>query len=363
MIMRLPRRRLPAVFGAGYYHCISRIVEKRFALGEDEKRDFLRLMRIYERLCQVRVLSYCLMDNHFHLLVEVPVRPDVPLSETDLLGLIAQVLGPQRAFEQRQEWRDWREMDTANTGFGELRVQQAISAWHRRMWDLSAFMKALKQQFTQWYNQRYQRKGTLWESRFNSAIVQGGGALGTVGAYIDLNPIRADLVADPRDYEWSSYGAADAGCVVAKAALERLTVLALGEQVYEQEMIQAGDGQELALYRRKLLMCGVASGLRADGKPVRKGMSREKAQQKLDELDGPKAKRRLALPVAELLKCQVRHFSQGVAVGSREFVEEVFETFRQRFGPNRKTGARKLRGTAKEVGLFALRDLGRPKGS
>ena len=53
------------------YHCISRVVERRFALGLDEKEKFRSLMRMYEKFTGCRVLSYCLMDNHIHLLLEI----------------------------------------------------------------------------------------------------------------------------------------------------------------------------------------------------------------------------------------------------------------------------------------------------
>ena len=68
--------------------------------------------------------------------------------------------------------------------------------------------KALKQQFTQWFNGRHGRKGTLWEERYKSVLVEGAGeALATMSAYIDLNPVRAGLVDDPREYRWCGYAA------------------------------------------------------------------------------------------------------------------------------------------------------------
>ena len=50
------------------YHCISRVVDRQFVLGREEKDMFVRMMRQYETFCGVRVLSYCIMSNHFHLL-------------------------------------------------------------------------------------------------------------------------------------------------------------------------------------------------------------------------------------------------------------------------------------------------------
>ncbi|MDA0766487.1 MAG: transposase, partial [Verrucomicrobia bacterium] len=54
------------------YHCLSRVVDRRFVLGDAEREQFVDYMRLYERFCQVRILNFCVMSNHFHLLVEVP---------------------------------------------------------------------------------------------------------------------------------------------------------------------------------------------------------------------------------------------------------------------------------------------------
>ena len=59
------------------YHCISRVVDRQFVLGREEKDMFVQMMREYEEFCGVRVLSYCIMSNHFHLLVEVPPKVKV----------------------------------------------------------------------------------------------------------------------------------------------------------------------------------------------------------------------------------------------------------------------------------------------
>ena len=47
------------------YHCVSRVVERRFHFKKLEKEQFIKYMRLYEAFCGVRVLSYCVMSNHF----------------------------------------------------------------------------------------------------------------------------------------------------------------------------------------------------------------------------------------------------------------------------------------------------------
>ncbi|MDA1236919.1 MAG: transposase, partial [Acidobacteria bacterium] len=58
------------------YHCLSRVVDRRFVLGDTEREQFVDYMRLYEKFCQVRILNFCVMSNHFHLLVEVPSPPE-----------------------------------------------------------------------------------------------------------------------------------------------------------------------------------------------------------------------------------------------------------------------------------------------
>ena len=73
-----------------YYHCVSRVVDRNFVLGDLEKEHFVKLMRGYEAYCGVRVLTFCIMTNHFHVLVEVPQRPRPEFlpSDSDLVKLV-----------------------------------------------------------------------------------------------------------------------------------------------------------------------------------------------------------------------------------------------------------------------------------
>ena len=84
-------------------------------------------------------------------------------------------------------------------------------------------MKTLKQRFTTWYNKRNGRRGTLWEARYKSVLVEDGHAARVVAAYIDLNPVRAGMVSDPKDYRWCSYGEAVAGGVRGRLARRGLS--------------------------------------------------------------------------------------------------------------------------------------------
>jgi putative transposase len=71
----------------------------------------------------------------------------------------------------------------------------------------SLLMKHLAQRYVQYINRVYQRSGTLWEGRFKSSLVQTQGYFLKCQRYIELNPVRAGMVAHPREYPWSSFHA------------------------------------------------------------------------------------------------------------------------------------------------------------
>lgn len=337
--MRQRRLKAPDGHRVAYYHCLSRVVNRDFAFGASEREEFVRLMREYEDFCEVRILTYCILSNHFHILVEVPERPaELPSSE-ELIQKLERLSGTSMsAGAARQQLAMFRE---AGDVAGELKFRERVCAL---MWDVSAYMKLLKQRFTQTFNRQKGRKGTLWEERFKSVLVEGtGAALATMAAYIDLNPVRAGMVLDPKDYRWCGYGEAAAGSRRARQGLR--AILAGGERVLEAK---ENLGTAAAKYRVWLFGQGEQrEGTTPEGVPLRKGFQREAI---LAEMA-----RRGRLELAEYLRLKVRYFADGAVLGSRGYVDEVFNALRGRFGENRKDGARRMRGLEQE--LYTARDL------
>jgi len=102
-----------------------------------------------------------------------------------------------------------------------------------------------------------------------------------------------------------------------------------------------------AMYRRWLFHGGKEKTAVADRqRVVRAGIGHELTHRVVEDEKGE-------LPVETLLHQRVRHFTQGLALGSREWIELVFTQNRDHFGPRRKDGARRL----KNAELFALRCL------
>jgi len=383
--MRQPRLKASAELPVAYYHCVSRVVNRDFVFGPEEKETFTRFMRQYERFCGVQVVAFCVMSNHFHILLGVPQRPDLAdpgqrPSDAELLSRLRSLYSKQVVGTLRQRFAVLHQalaeaeklgadgaaiVDNTKADLNALRM-----SFYSRMWDVSAYMKALKQRFTQWFNSTHARKGTLWEERFKSVLVEGSAegshALAAMAAYIDLNPVRAGIVDDPKDYRWCSYSQAVAGH---KPAHEGLRAAALWlTHITEKRSnrmvpVDATDGSgrkcdPLAAYRVWMFGKAEPQGQKegqkegeAKKQPIKKGIERERIREVL----ATKGK----LSIAELLQCRVRHFVDGAVLGSREFVNTIFTAERHRYGPRRKDGARKIQAlqASKEDALFAMRDI------
>lgn len=142
---RRPRLSLPNV----PLHLIQRGNNRQICFVADEDyRFYLDWLRDYASRAGCRIHAYALMTNHVHLLVSAQ-RGDAP---------------------------------------GEM-------------------MKALGQRYVQYFNRTYRRSGTLWEGRYRSCPTQAEDYLLACQRYIELNPVRAAMVAHPVDYRWSSYRA------------------------------------------------------------------------------------------------------------------------------------------------------------
>lgn len=140
---RLPRLTVP-----GYPHHIIQRGNNRQAIFA-ERADYEQLLALIEEHAKrfgVAVHAYVLMSNHFHLLA----------TPEDAAGI------PQ-------------------------------------------MMQAVGRQYVRYFNRRQARTGTLWEGRYRSTLIQAERYLLACMVYIDLNPVRAGMVADPADYPWSSH--------------------------------------------------------------------------------------------------------------------------------------------------------------
>ena len=167
------------------YHCISRVVERQFVFDDEEREQFRIFMRMYENFSGCRVLSYCIMSNHIHILLEVPPMPKGGLSDAELLRRLRAIYSEAVVAEVAEDLVRARRPEVAESVAAEIHERYTY-----RMHNLSQFMKTVMQRMTQWFNREHSRKGTLWEERFKSVIVESGEASRMMAAYIDLNPVN-----------------------------------------------------------------------------------------------------------------------------------------------------------------------------
>jgi len=277
------------------YHVVNRVHDREFMFDSKWSGLFVDLLRRVEVFTGVEVLTYCVMSNHFHLLVRVPPRREI--DDEELLGRYEQLAGP-RAFRQFKEKWDRRLKQSGISGPDALR--RDLKA---RMYDLSMFMKELKQRFTQRYNWEEERigRGTFWTDRYKSVLVEGGWrTLATIAAYIDLNPVRAGMVKHPKEHPWCGYAAAQHGDGRAREGLAKI----LGDCGFRY----GGGGDVMALY--ELLMLGKVLSKRG------------KAGMTVEEVVSIFKSGGMKVPW-ELCYERVSGFSDGVVIGTASYVEEV----------------------------------------
>jgi len=330
--------------GRSYYHVVSRVVDRRRVFEARDKEVFRKILRNQEAFTGVRVVTYCLMSNHFHLLLEVPDRETLaPLDEEGLLAVLPLLYDGETVEGVRQE------LERARLSENETWQRDILARYERRRGDLSLFLKELKLRVTFYMNKRLARTGTLWEGRFKSVLVEDREqALLTIAAYIDLNPVRAGLVTNPEDYRWCGYAEAVAGGHRGRRAREGLALM-LGESLRDPAF-QHDWRRTAARYR--VLLYQEGREIAADsgsGRPRRRGFS----EANVETVVGKSG----ALTVREILRHRVRYFCDGAVLGTAEFVNAVFAREQQnRFGEKRTSGARRMRG-ADWGDLRVLRDL------
>ncbi len=332
--------------GRAFYHTVSRVVDRRMVFQAKDKEIFRRILRNQEVFSGVKVITYCIMSNHFHLLLEVPDRETLaPLGEEVLLEALPLLYDEETVEGVRQE------LERARLAGDERWHKEILDRYEKRRGSLAHFMKALKQRVSFYMNKRLGRVGTLWEERYKSVLIEDSeAALLTVAAYIDLNPVRAGMVARPEDYRWCGYGEAVGGgrrATLAREGLGRALDEALRDAGFRHDWERT-----LARYRVLLYDEGRAvAGDEQRGESGRLGMAGEEVEAVVTS--GGKMR------LGEALRHRVRYFCDGAVLGSAEFVDGVFEREKangRRFGGKRKTGARRMRG-ADWGELRVLRDL------
>ncbi|MHC5022205.1 MAG: transposase [Planctomycetota bacterium] len=283
------RRRLRVNQDFGSYHVVSRLSDGLPWWSDEEKEEFMRLLERLARGVYVQIHAFCFMSNHFHLLLTGQEREAAEASKEELLKRYRAIHG-KRSEPPPGELQNDGSWDHDHDG--------GIERLRERLGDVSRFVQELKQTFARSYNRRRGRKGTIWYDRFKSVLTSKEGDAEVVqAAYIELNPIRAEMVRVPEDYRWSSAGLRVRSPHRAKRLLTRLDY---------PELKRNGD----AWFR---MFTYIAGAIPVRGK--RGFISTADAEAMIA--------RQGRLGVLGALRYRCRNLSEGVAVGSAKFVAAI----------------------------------------
>ncbi len=183
---------------------------------DEDFQAFLKWLREAARQFKVALHAYVLMPNHVHLLV----------SPSDVAGL------------------------------GKM-------------------MQWVGRYYVPYFNHKYQRMGTLWQGRYRTSVIESERYFMTCLRYIELNPVRAELVADPAQYAWSSY-AHHSGAKIDPYITEHPLFWSLGNTPFEREAAyKALTEQALAIEEMQALQDASEKGWALGSEQFKSGLERQ----------------------------------------------------------------------------------------
>ena len=307
------------------YHVMSRTALDGFPLGDVEKDFMLDLIRRYSALYLVEILGFCLMGNHFHILVRM--FPEHKFTDKDIRKRYEDFYGDDRIFAV-----GW------------------IPSLREKLSNLSEFVREIKVGFTRYYNKRHHRRGYFWGDRFKSVIVENGETLINCLAYIDLNPLRAGLVERPEEYRWNSLG-----YHIQTGNKDDFLSLDFGLK----EFGVLDPEERLKSYRRYVYEAGVVNRPEK-GKtpekyaPLSQVNSTGQAMVIGDKILAKERNREFELSRSDRFRYRTRYFTDSGIIGSKEFVSMNYQRFKGVFMSRREKIPRRVAGLE---GVYSLKRL------
>jgi len=188
-----------------YYHIISRCVRRAFLCGLDrfsgqsfEHRRVwvIERLQLLSKLFSIDVCAYAIMSNHFHLVLKVNPELSHTWTDEDVVERWAQLYGihPLISFAQAAD---------ASQAVKD-QAKELIQIRRERLASISWFMKCLNEYLAKLANAEDQCTGAFWEGRFKSQALLDESALISCMAYVDLNPIRAQMASTPEKSDFTS---------------------------------------------------------------------------------------------------------------------------------------------------------------
>lgn len=291
------------------YHVMSRTALDGFPLKDVEKDFMLDLIKKLSALYFTEFLGFCLMGNHFHLLVKM--IPENRFTDEDIQKRVEAYYCDSRAFSIGQ-----------------------IPYWREKLSSLSEFVRDIKVGFARYYNRRHNRRGYFWGDRFKSVIVDKGETLVNCLAYIDLNPMRAGIVDRPEEYRWNSLGY--------HLQTENKDQF-LSTDFGLKEFNVKNSKERIRLYRRYVYEAGAIS--RPD---------RMQAKVIDDKVVAKERKNDFEISRIHRFRCRTRYFTDSGIIGSKEFVAENYQRFKHLFYSKHEKKPKPIKGLE---GMYSLKRL------
>jgi REP element-mobilizing transposase RayT len=204
--MPRPRKTLIAIEDTPYYHVVSRCVRRAFLCGVDHdtgenfehRRAWIeQRIRLLASLFAIDICAYAVMSNHLHIVVKLHPQEANNWSTHDVLSrwtsLFKGTLLVQRYLASGVI--STTELDT---------VHSCVEVYRQRLTSLSWFMKCLNEPIARQANQEDGCTGHFWEARFKSQALLTEEALLSCMAYVDLNPVRAEMAKTPEGSDYTS---------------------------------------------------------------------------------------------------------------------------------------------------------------
>ena len=291
------------------YHVMSRTALDGFPLGDIEKDFMLGLIKRYSALYFVEILGFCLMGNHFHILIKT--LPEYKFSDQDIKNRYVAFYGDDRVF-----------------------TDGMIPSLRAKLSSLSEFVREIKVGFARYYNKRHNRRGYFWGDRFKSVIVDKGETLVNCLAYIDLNPLRAGIVNRPEDYRWNSLG-----YHVQTNNRDNFLSTDFGLKEFNVK----SKKERIRRYRRYVYEAGSVN-------------QPEKSSVKVieDKVLTKERNREFELSRSDRFRYRTRYFTDSGIIGSKEFVSTNYQRFKHLFYSKHEKKPKPIKGLD---GVYSLKRL------
>jgi len=190
-----------------WYHVVSRCVRRAFLCGVDRysgedyehRREWVekRVMAV-SRVFAIDVASYAIMSNHYHLVLHVDAEQAAAWSTDDVIARWHTLFNGSLLSKRYQECPE-----TLSPG-ERAHVLERAAVWRARLMDISWFMRCINEPIARRANGEDRCTGSFWEGRFKSQALLDEQAVLAAMAYVDLNPVRAQMADTPEDSDHTS---------------------------------------------------------------------------------------------------------------------------------------------------------------